>query len=61
MSSFLESVKKLKENDEFKKTLQENPDIFLSNGFIIYENENSIWQLGYYSKEKNKFFNWVFC
>jgi len=39
MSSFLESVKKLKENDEFKKTLQENPDIFLSNGFIIYENE----------------------
>ena len=59
MSSFLESVKKLKENDEFKKTLQENPDIFLSNGFIIYENENSTWQLGYYSKEKNKFFNFV--
>ncbi len=59
MLSFLESIKKLEETDEFKKTLQENPDIFLSNGFIIYEDENSSWQLGYYSPQKNKFFNFI--
>lgn len=59
MLSFLESIKKLEETNEFKEFIEINKDAFLSNGFTIYENENSKWQIGYYSPKKNMFFNFL--
>ena len=59
MLTFLESLKKLQDSNEFKKFIKLHPDAFLSTGFIIYENENSNWQIDYYSSKKDLFFSFI--
>jgi len=59
MLTFLESLKKLKNSKEFKEFVKQNPNSYLSTGFIIYENENSNWQINYYCPKKDLFYNFI--
>jgi len=53
MKSFKESLKTLENSKEFKEWKKENPDTFLSYGFLMPASSKD-WKIGYYHKKDNK-------
>ena len=48
------ALKKLKASSVFKKFTKEHPDFYLVHAFKMLEEKESDWQIGYYSKKKDK-------
>ena len=49
------SLKKLNKFKEFKKYKKENPDAYLTSGFLMLDEKNkSEWQIDFYSPKKHK-------
>lgn len=48
------AIKILEASKEFKKFQKKNPDFYLVHAFTIIENIQEDWQVGYYSKTKDR-------
>lgn len=53
MRLFKESLKILENSKEFKEWKKENPDTYLSYGFLMPSSSKD-WKIGYYHKKENK-------
>ena len=54
MQAFKEALGILEKSKEFKDWKKKNPDTYLSNGFIVVENADDNWRIGYYHEKSNK-------
>jgi len=60
MKLFKETLKKLENSKEFKEWKKDNPDVFLSYGFLIVrENQTDDWKIGYYHKKDDKISSFI--
>lgn len=48
------AIKHVETSNIFKEFKKENPEVFLAHAFTIIHNLQGDWQLGYYSKTKDK-------
>lgn len=48
------AIKKLEGSEEFKEFIKENPHYELAHAFTMINSVQGPWQIGYYSKEKDK-------
>lgn len=54
-----EKVKKLEGSDVFKKWKSKNKDSHLSHVFVLFDENQDDWQIGYYSPKANKITTFV--
>jgi len=59
MKLFKEALEELKISKEFKEWKKENPDVFLSYGFLMLGKQDDNWKIGYYHKKDNKITSFV--
>ncbi|MFH1590142.1 MAG: hypothetical protein ABIB43_06260 [archaeon] len=48
------AIEKIESSDVFKAFKKDNPDFYLAHAFTIIERVQQEWQVGYYSKTKDK-------
>lgn len=59
MLSFKEALGNLKSSDEFKNWKKGNPKAHLCYGFLILEDKDDNWKIGYYHKQNDKMTSFI--
>ena len=51
---FKKLIEEIESTEEFKEWKKNHPDFYLAHAFVMKEQDNEMWNIGYYDKNTNK-------